>query len=347
MNKNQKNEYNSFHLLQFIWKFRYPLLIVCVVSAILSFVFASPLFIRPKFKSTAIIYAPRTNSLSKILLNEQNYNERLDIKSYAVEEETEQMMQILNSRDIQDILIKKYNLLSHYKIDSTTQKYWKSNLYKKLSSNIKIKRTEYGAISISVTDWDPLLAANMTNEITYQLDSVKNRIEKERSAAAYAILQEQFDRITEEIKRVDDSIRIIMEHGVFDFRTQSERVTQQYAIAVSQGNQAAIQRLKAELTKLSEWGPSSEALRDLQYNFREYQALCKAKMMDAKVDMEAHIPVKFVIENAIPSDKKDSPKKLLIVFTSTIATFIVALMVLIIMNNLQNSPGFGSKKEEE
>ena len=104
--------------------------------------------------------------------------------------------------------------------------------------------------------------------------------------SAYILLQKQDKEIAAEIKRIDDSLSIIMEKGVFDFESQSERVTQQYAIAVAQGNTAASQRLQAELNKLSTWGPTSEALRGLLLNFREYQSLCKSKMMDAKMDME-------------------------------------------------------------
>lgn len=336
MEKNLGNTYNSFSLLGFIWNWRYTLLIVCIVSAILSFTFSTKIFIQPKFKSTAIIYAPRTNSVAKILLNEQNYNEKLDMKAYAVEEETEQMMQILNSRDIQDALIKKFNLLTHYDID-TTQKYWKTKIYKAITNNVKIKRTEYGAIAIIVTDWDPQTAADIANEITYQLDTIKNKIEYERAATAFTLLQKQNDEISAEIEKLNDSLNIIMEHGVFDFESQSERVTQQYAIALAQGNVAATQRLQAELNKLSTWGPVSESLRGLLFNFREYQSLCKSKMMDAKMDMEAQMPVKFVIEKATPSDKKAYPKKSIVMIVSTLSAFIVAILTLLIMENIKNN----------
>ena len=349
MEQTQRGEYNSFNLIQFLWKWKTSLLIICVATAILSFVFSTPIFVRPKYKSTAIIYAPRTNSVSKILMNEQNYNERLDVKAYAVEEETEQMMQILNSREIQDALIEKFDLANYYQI-TPDQKYWQTRLYKTLVGNIKIKRTEFGAISITVSDWNPVLASNMTNEIVCLLDTVKNKIEKERASVAYHLLQKQVEEITEEIKRIDDSLSIIMHHGVFDFESQSERVTQQYAIALSQGNTAAMNRLQIELEKLATWGPNSEALRDLQYYFREYQSLCKAKMMDAKVDMESQMPVKFVIEKAIPADKKFFPKKSVIVIVSTLSALIIGIIIILIMESIKATPTTSStrnRKEKE
>ncbi|MDR2980234.1 MAG: hypothetical protein LBV02_07335 [Bacteroidales bacterium] len=345
MEQNQRDTYNSFSLIQFIWRWKYSILIICAATAVLSYIFSTPLFVTPKFRSTAIIYAPRTNSIAKILMNEQNYNERLDVKSYAVEEETEQMMQILNTRDIQDALIVKFNLAEHYKI-TPDQKYWQSRLYKTLIGNIKIKRTEFGAISITVVDEDPQIASDMANEIVAQLDTVKGRIERDRAAAAYHLLQQQLIDVTAEIKRVDDSLKVIMAYGVFDFETQSERVMQQYAIAISQGNTAAANRLQSELDKLATWGAQSEALRELQYYFREYQSMCKAKMMDAKVDMEAKMPAKFEIEKAIPADKKFYPQKIVVMLVSTLSVFVLCIIILLIVESIKSIPASRFKKEE-
>ena len=338
-----KKEYNSFNLILFAWKWRKPLIIVCLAAFVLSFGFSTRWFIRPRFKSTAIIYAPRTNSLSKILLNEENYNERLDIKAYAIEEETEQMMQILNSRDIKDALVKKFNLIDYYGID-TTKKAWRSKLYKTIENNVAIKRTEFGAIAIHVAAWEPDMAANMANEITAQLDLTKNRIEHERAVAAYEILKKQLKEIEDELLRIDDSLAVVMSHGIFDYESQSERVMQQYAIAVAQGNNGAVQRLEKELEKLATWGALYVELRDHQYNFREYEFLCKSKMMNAKVDMESNMPVKFVVEKAVPADKKAYPKKSIITLVSTVSAFILAFIILLIIENVKNA---AKPKEEE
>lgn len=343
MAQNEDRNFNSFSLVRFVWKWRKTLLIICLAAGVLSL--GVSFLIKPKFKSTAIVYAPRTNSVAKILLNEENYNERLDVKAYAVEEETEQMMQILNSREIKDALIRKFNLTVHYDID-TNSAHWKTRLYKRLTGEMTIKRTQYGAIEVSVMDEDPQFASDMANEITNQLDTVKNRVEYERAAAAYKILQEQMDVMNAEVERIDDSIKMIAEHGVYEYESQSERVMQQYAIAVAQGNTAGMNRLQAELEKLSVWGPRSAALREVQFKFREYQALCKAKMMNARVDMCNEMPVKFVVEKAIPADKKAYPKKSLIVILSTIGAFVLGLFVLLTIEKIQTLPLEDAKDED-
>lgn len=333
--QEKSNEFNSFGLIRFIWKWRKLLITISIAAAFVSF--GASLLIRPQFKSTSIIYAPRTNSLSKILLNEQNYNERLDIKAYAVEEETEHLIQILNSREIKDILIEKYNLVEHYGLKKD-MKYWQTRLYKAMENMITIKRTQYGAISVTVSDWDSQLAALMANEIVNQLDTFKNKVERERASAAYFLLEKQLEEINVEMKRIDDSLTVLAEKGVLILDRQAERITQQYAIAIAQGNVGAQQRLEKELEKFAKWGPTVQTLQNEQLNFTEYQALCKSRMMDAKMDMESTMPVKFVIENAIPADKKSYPKKLIIMILSTLGTFIVTLFTLIIVENIQTDP---------
>ena len=340
--QEKSNEFNSFGLIRFIWKWRKLLIIISVAAAFVSF--GASMLIRPQFKSTSIIYAPRTNSLSKILVNEQNYNERLDIKAYAVEEETEHMIQILNSREIKDILIQKYNLVEHYGL-KTDMKYWQTRLYKAMENMITIKRTQYGAIAVTVSDWDSQLASQMANEIVNQLDTFKNNVERERATAAYHLLEKQLVEINKELQRIDDSLSVLADKGVLILDRQAERITQQYAIAIAQGNVGAQQRLAKELEKFAKWGPTVQTLQNEQLNFTEYQALCKSRMMDAKMDMESNMPVKFVIEKGIPADKKAYPKKLIIMILSTLAAFVVTLFTLVIVENIQTDPERKKKNE--
>ncbi|MCQ2272933.1 MAG: Wzz/FepE/Etk N-terminal domain-containing protein [Bacteroidales bacterium] len=342
MSHNNEN-FNSFSLIQFIWHRRWTFLWVCLATAILSLIVS--FLIRPQYKSTAIIYAPRTNSVAKILLNEQTYNERLDMKAYAEEEGTEQMMEILNSREIKDILINKFDLYKHYEINPQA-KYARTKIYKNLKSAVDIKRTQYGAIAINVQDRDPQIASDMANEITFLIDSIKHRIDNERAMAAYKALQQQLDSIDREVARIDDSLKMVMEYGVFDFTTQSERMLQQYAIAISQGNNAGVQRLKKELEIMATWGPKHITWIGEQEEFRKYQALCKANMMSLLVDMNNDIPVKFVIEKAIPADKKAYPKKSLIVVFSTLASFIILLIVLLSIDKVKATPVESNSSEE-
>jgi len=331
---DNKNEFNSFSLINYIWKWRKMFLIVCGAAGVLGFVFSTKTFIRPQYKATTIIYAPRTNSVSKILTNDNNINERLDVKAYAIEEETEQMMQMLNSRIIKDTLIARYDLAKYYGIGNTG-KGWKAKTYKTLEGFMNITRTRYGAIAITVTDWNPEQAAQMANDIVAELDFLKNRIERERALAACQVLEKQIAAAEAQRKQVVDSMLTLAKQGVMLYEYQVERVMQQHAIALAQGNMAGVQRLQKEIDKLNEWGPISFALQKEQMQHSEQIAILKGKLLDAQTDLSQVMPVKFVFEEAVAPDKKSYPKKLVIAVLSSIATFIIMLTSLLLYDKIK------------
>ena len=340
-----QNEFNSFSLINYIWKWRKLFLIICCATAVLSFFFSTSLFIPPKFKATTIIYAPRTNSVSKILMSDNNSNERLDIKAYAMEEETEQMMQILHSREIKDMLIEKYDLVNYYGI-GTNRKGWQTKLYEAVEGAVDIKRTKFGAISITVKDWSPERAAQMANDVASELDTIKNKIERERAAAACLALQNQIDEAERQRMVLVDSLSRLAENGVFTYELQTERIMQQYAIALREGNTAGVQRLKQEIEKLEKWGPLAFTLRQEQFYLGEQIVLSKMRLMGAQMDFSAIMPIKFVIEKAVAPDKKFYPKKLIISIISTMGAFILTLMTLLIIDKIRREINIDCKPND-
>ncbi|MCL2246133.1 MAG: Wzz/FepE/Etk N-terminal domain-containing protein [Lentimicrobiaceae bacterium] len=328
------NEFNSFSLINYIWRWRKLFLIVCFAAGVLSIIFTTKTFIPPQFKATTVIYAPRTNSVSKILNNEHNANERLDIKAYAIEEETEQMMEILNSREIKDMLIEKYDLAGYYGINKN-RKAWKDKLYETVKGFMDIKRTQYGAISISMTDWKPEQAAQMANDIAAELDTIKNRIESERALAACKVLEMQIKEAEIQRQQVGDSLDALAKNGVFILDFQVDRVMQQYAIALAQGNMAGAQRLQKEIEKLEKWGHIANALRREQFYLSDQIASAKIKLLNAQMDAYGTMPVKFVIQKAAAPDKKSYPKKIIFGLMSVIGTFIATLMILLFVDKIR------------
>ena len=95
-------------------------------------------------------------------------------------------------------------------------------------------------------------------------------------------------------------------------KLQSERLTQQYAIAAAQGNTAAMQRILREQDTLAKYGAQLTSYQDLEFNFSKYHALCKQKMMDAKMDMISPQTVQFslpLLSIAITSPGSTSSRK--------------------------------------
>ncbi|PLX08034.1 MAG: hypothetical protein C0598_12695, partial [Marinilabiliales bacterium] len=113
MGKDQiEKPFFSGILLQVLLKYYKQLGYISIIVIILASIFSSEYFITPLYQSKVILYPTASNSISKVLLSENFVNNK-DILEFGEDEQTEQMLQVLNSNKIRDRIINKYNLLEH------------------------------------------------------------------------------------------------------------------------------------------------------------------------------------------------------------------------------------------
>lgn len=332
---DKKNNSSGLNIILVLAKYWKMLLIIAIVTAVVSFTLSTPRFIKPKYKSSVIMFPSSSNAVSQLVLAEGNYNEFLDVTQFGSEIHIEQMIQLLQSRDIKDHLIEKFDLIKHYNID-TNRKYWETKLYKYVANNVSFSRTHNLAVEICVEDIDPKIAADMANEIADYYDTLKRRVIRQRSIEAFNILEEEMEKTNELMSLLSDSLSNIMSHGVYDYESQSERLTQQYAIEVAKGNTTGANRIKKELIILEQWGPLYVSVRDRLFHLKEAQQLYQEKYQNARVDAAYTLPQKFVVERAVPSDKKCYPKKSVITLVSTLCVLIFTIFLIVCQDSLKN-----------
>jgi capsular polysaccharide biosynthesis protein len=325
-------EFSSARLVLFIYRWRKVLLITGVSAALLSLIFSSSFFIHPLYRSTVIMYPASSNSISKALLNE-NSGAKQDILEFGEDAQTEQMLQILNSNKIKDKVIQKFNLLSHYGIDSTS-KFKNLKLYREYESNITFKRTEYMAVKVAVLDKDPQMAADMANTIAALLDSVKNDMQKERAVQGFKIVEAEYLKLQGEIRTMEDSLTALRKLGVHDYETQAEMINQQLAIEIAKGNKRGIDALDNKLSVLATYGGPYVSLRDALEYEKKQLSFVKGKYEEAKIDAVENIPQKFVVENAYKSERKAYPIRWVIMTISTLSALFMAILAIILMERI-------------
>lgn len=333
--KNQGLDFDSSNLLLFIFRWRKPLIIVSVLAAVLSAIFSGPYFIPPKFESTVIMFPTSTASISKSLLAKNNPSKE-DLLAFGEEEQAEQLIQILNSDEIRNRIIQKYDLRDHYKIDSSEQ-YVETKLFKEYESNITYKRTEFQSVRVDVLDTDPVLAAAIANDIASLVDSVKNRMQKERAEKAMRIAEAEYLEMKAYVKELEDSLNRMREMGVNDYESMSERFNEYYAKAILENNTRAIAKLEEQLKILSHYGGAYVSIRDMLEHEKEQLSHLRAKYQEARVDAEQTLPHKFIVNSAFPAEKKSYPIRWLIVLVSTVSTFIIALLAIIAYENIRKT----------
>jgi capsular polysaccharide biosynthesis protein len=325
-------DFDSTNLGVFLYSWRKHLIIIAALASILSILFSSPLFITPLYKSSVILFPVSSNSVSKALLTDQP-TAKSDILEFGEDEQTEQMLQILNSGIIRDKIVKKYNLIEHYGINPNS-KFKYTYLYKEYESNITFRRTEYMAVKISVLDKDPQVAADIANSISDLLDSTKNEMQKERALRGFKIVEKEYLSLQSEISKLEDSLTKIRQLGVFDYETQSEMMNQQLAIEIARGNQRGIAALNEKLTVLANYGGAYVSIRDQLEHEKKQLSYLKARYEEAKVDATENLPQKFVVESAYKAEKKSYPIRWVIVLVAVISTLIISVMVIITIDKL-------------
>lgn len=310
------------------------MIIITLIAAIAAAIFSGPVFIDPKYKATVIMFPSSSNSVSRALLAE-NVGNTKDIMEFGEEEQAEQMLQVLNSNPIRSRIINKYNLMQHYDIDPDS-KYKMTELYQQYKDNISFKRTEYMAVEVSVLDTDPQMAADMANDISRLYDSVKTRMQRQRSVIAYDMVKEEYFELRSEVKFMEDSLSELRRMGIHDYESQAERINEELAKQLAKGNQAAVKRLNEKLEVLAKYGGAYVSLRDALEYEKKHLSEVKAKYEEAKMDANSDLPHKFVVEKAYAPEKKAYPIRWLIVVVSAIAAFILALMAIIIYQNIKS-----------
>jgi capsular polysaccharide biosynthesis protein len=339
-----KKELNSINLLQLLYKWRFPLSIITAIAIAAAVIFSSPFFIKPKYKSSVIMFPVATNSISKVLIS-QNSGIKEDILGIGEDEQSEQMLQMLNSNLIRDRIIQKYDLMGHYDISSDS-KYKYTRLTREYENNVKFRRTEYMAVKITVFDTDPQMAADMANDIAALLDSTRNIMQKERAVKAFQIVDEQYRSLENEVNSIVESLRNLGSKGVNDYERQSEVLNEQFAIALSQNNQHAVRALQQKLDTIGKYGGIFLSLKnELEFKI-EQLTLLKTKYQEAKVDAEQFLPQKFIVNSAYKAEVKSYPIRWIILVVTAFIVFFTAVLTIIVVENftkLQLKKNFSSQ----
>ena len=300
------NNFNNLSLVQVILKWKWHIVIITVAAAICGAIFSSSMFITPLYKSEAVAYPA-------------------NISPYSDESETEQMLQIINSQSIVDSIIEKYDLWTDYKIDKN-YKYGKTYMLNEYHSKIKIGKTPYEAVSITVMDKDPFVACNIAKDILNFYDQMVHTLHTQKVAEVVTM----YDRQLKEKQRNIDSLKnrlteISTEYGVTDYSSQSREVTRGYLAGSAKATE-----LK---NNLEIYGAEAVDLRTkIEAEANTY--------VSTKVDLEQNLRFYYsdltysnIVTEPFPADKKAFPVRWVVVALSALGAFLLSIVVVFIIEN--------------
>ena len=321
-NLNLNKERNN--LIQFIWAQRKSLLIITGIVFVISTIVS--LLITPLFLSTAIVFPAASSNVS--------FSDQRNVKAAAMdfgeEEQAEQLVQILQSSRIRDKVVSKFNLLEHYEIaENDKNKYYKLN--NEYTSHFDFTRTRYGSIQIDVLDKDPELAAKMANSIVDLIDTVKNDMIRERTKPAFDINKRKMGQMLHDRDSVLNLLDSLSAIGVGTMDIRSNL----FQALVDSKNAVEKSDIKAKLVVSMLYGAQYDALENMLNEMIIKIEEFRVSYEQAESDANANFNHKFVVEKAVKSDKKEKPKRMIIVLVASLGGFIFGVLFLLIRQRIQ------------
>jgi hypothetical protein len=317
-------------LIMLIFRNRFPLITITVAAFIVSVVVS--LLITDRYRSGVILYPAVSTSLSRFIMGSATTSG--DLTGFGQEEDAERLLQVLKSDAIREKIFEKYSLMEHYGIKENNP-YPLTTLNKKFDSNVRFRKTEFMAIEVEVLDKDPVLAADMANDIAGYIDSVMNDMLRERASQSLSIVREEYRRLGNEVAMIEDSLRKIRGLGVMDYESQAEVLNSAYATAVLNNDTDGINYFRKRLDTLSEWGGVYVNLRDNLVYQNEKLSDLKSVYDEVRLNANNTMPYKFIVTGARVAEKKTYPVRSLIVVVSTISAFLIALFIMVFMESFK------------
>ena len=332
--KKSKYDFNSGGILFFFFKKIKILFIVGILAVIISGIAA--FMITPKFKSTVIIFPTSDASISKSIINTQYYTSKGgDIMNFGSEQEADQLLQVLNSKDIKDLINNKYNLMKHYGLDSLKTKYAISKYYDWFDANFSFRRTEYVSIVIEVLDTDPRLAAAMANDAAAFADTIIDRMLKSRARKSFEIAKREYFNLDSIILAQEDSVNKLRMLGALNYEDQSIVLGRLYYKALLKGRTDIANSIENKLKIIRKYAKNLGILQNtITYERLQIGSLFY-KYTESKVELEQKLPHKYIVESARVSEKKAYPKRLIIMLTASISAVFFAFVLMLILNSIK------------
>ena len=317
LNLNKERE----RLMTFLFRKRKIILSFSFVASALAF--GLSYLITPLYLSTAIIFPAASSSVS---FSEQR-NTKASSMDFGEEEQAEQLVQILQSAQIKDLIVEKFDLMKHYNIsESDGYKYDKLN--KAYEGHFSFERTRFGSIKIDVLDRDPKLAARMANEIVSLIDTVKNNIIRKRTLPAFEITKRKKEQLENEINALLNEMDSLSKLGVVSLDVRS-RLFQALVDSKNPQEKKLLQK-KIEINSLL--GSTFDGLERKRNEKITKLEDFKVAYEQAESDAATDFSHKFVVQRATVADKKDQPKRIIITIIAAIGSFIFIVFSLLIID---------------
>lgn len=324
MESNASTKGGTQDLILFLFKKRKILILTTLVAFVVGIVIS--LLMTVLFQSTAIVFPTATSTVS---FSEQR-KAKANAMDFGEEEQAEQMIQILQSSKIRNRIVSHFDLWKVYEIepDEANRNYKLGQAYEQ---HISFERTRYGSIKIDVLDEEPQRAANIANKIVQLIDTVKNALIKERTVPAFDVNKRKIDKLNQDQQNLIAEMDSLSAMGVVGPEARANLFS-----AVNEAKRPEDRIFfKQQIEVNLKYGARYDALADLREFRLEKLTDQEVSYEQAESDAVENFNHKFVVEYAVPSDKKAKPKRSIVVILFTFGALFLTIFYLLIAEKVK------------
>lgn len=285
-------------------------IVVIIAAAALAVVFSGPYFLKPLYKSVAVVYP-------------------INIHPYSDESETEQLLQVFQAGAIRDTLIEKFELYKRYEIAEGAPA---SRFYMQLEYNNRVlsSKTSYESVLLEVFDENPETAKLMADEVLYQLNLKFREFSNKRGLDRSAAFKKQMDYQLAIIDSVQHQIQLLSEEkGLVQYESQARELVKGYIDSYGVNpNSERTKQMRKWLDDLQGYGSILQSLQNVSLYATEQYGEISFKYLEWRAIGYEEVSYLDIVVSPETADKKVWPVRWLILVLSVGIASLITLIVL-------------------
>jgi uncharacterized protein involved in exopolysaccharide biosynthesis len=228
-------------LLTIIYRWKWHIGILTALAILASILFSGPKFMPPYFESFSVFYPSNPAATDRATLFGEDAGNR-QINYFGTKSDVNRMLTIANSGGLMNHLIQKFDLVQHYKVDTTNKKFM-FYVAREFKGNYEAIKTDRDAIEISILDQDPVMASDMVNAAVSYVNDVNNSIVRDNKSRTLDILNQEIESKEREVAGVNQQLRNDRKNGVLQQRLADlleevgdlKQLADQYKVSANEG----------------------------------------------------------------------------------------------------------------
>ncbi len=339
--ENTQDKNNLVDVILVLLKWRKHIIIVCAIAAIGSAIIS--LLLPNYYKSTCIFYplSPKLADSRTLYMKDVNYN------IYGHSDDVDRLISISNSSLIVKDMIKEFDLLNHYKIDSSEFQMY--DAMKEFRENLEVIRNDQGAIELSIYDQSDSVAEEMVRTMVGKVNYINLKATLDNNKKTLTTYEEHVKNKALQLGQITDSLKVLKNnYQILNPDEESKLLAQkvvnlkgQLATAKAKGQNSKVENLKKELIALDldNFNAAADIVKTLDQQLltvaEEYNDV-KESYLQTKSAINNQLQTLSIIEDAIRAEKKSKPVRWVIVVATTAVTFLLSCLLVLIINFYQS-----------